>query len=80
MSLYLRLNRPCIATEVKGYGATGSKMTDIIDDLDATIDATRPKRSSIASLRNFAVQCDGLKAIRQRGIFASERGPQVRSS
>lgn len=34
-------NRPRIIVEVKGYGATGSKMTDIIGDLDAIIDAKR---------------------------------------
>jgi len=33
--------RPRIIVEVKGYGATGSKMTDIIGDLDAIIDAKR---------------------------------------
>jgi hypothetical protein len=34
-------NRPAIVIEVKGYGATGSKMSDIIGDLDAIIDAKR---------------------------------------
>lgn len=34
-------DRPRILIEVKGYGATGSKMTDIIGDLDAIIDAKR---------------------------------------
>lgn len=34
-------SRPRIVIEVKGYGATGSKMTDIIGDLDAIIDAMR---------------------------------------
>lgn len=33
--------RPRIVIEVKGYGATGSKMTDITGDLDAIIDAMR---------------------------------------
>lgn len=33
--------KPRIIVEVKGYGATGSKMTDIIGDLDAIIDAKR---------------------------------------
>ena len=33
--------RPRIIIEVKGYGATGSKMTDIIGDLDSIIDAKR---------------------------------------
>ena len=33
--------RPRIIIEVKGYGATGSKMTDIIGDLDAIISAKR---------------------------------------
>lgn len=33
--------RPRIIIEVKGYAATGSKMTDIIGDLDAIIDAKR---------------------------------------
>jgi hypothetical protein len=33
--------RPRIVIEVKGYGATGSKMTDIIGDLDAIIVALR---------------------------------------
>lgn len=33
--------KPRIIIEVKGYGATGSKMTDIIGDLDAIIDAKR---------------------------------------
>jgi hypothetical protein len=33
--------RPRIIIEVKGYGATGSKMSDIIGDLDAIIDAKR---------------------------------------
>ena len=34
-------DRPRIIIEVKGYGATGSKMSDIIGDLDAIIDAKR---------------------------------------
>jgi len=34
-------DKPRIIIEVKGYGATGSKMTDIIGDLDAIIDAKR---------------------------------------
>lgn len=33
--------RPRIIIEVKGYGATGSKMSDIIGDLDAIIDTKR---------------------------------------
>lgn len=33
--------RPRIVIEVKGYNATGSKMSDIIGDLDAIIDAKR---------------------------------------
>ena len=33
--------RPRVILEVKGYGATGSKMTDVIGDLDAIIDAMR---------------------------------------
>lgn len=33
--------RPRIILEVKGYGATGSKMTDVIGDLDAIIEAMR---------------------------------------
>ena len=33
--------RPRIIIEAKGYGATGSKMTDVIGDLDAIIDAKR---------------------------------------
>jgi DpnII restriction endonuclease len=33
--------RPRVLLEVKGYGATGSKMTDVIGDLDAIIDAMR---------------------------------------
>jgi hypothetical protein len=34
--------QPHILIECKGYGATGSKMTDIIGDLDAIIEAKRP--------------------------------------
>jgi hypothetical protein len=34
-------HRPAIVIEVKGYGATGSKMTDVIGDLDAIIQAMR---------------------------------------
>ena len=34
-------DRPRIILEVKGYGATGSKMTDVIGDLDAIIEAMR---------------------------------------
>lgn len=34
-------NRPRIIIEVKGYGATDSKMTDIIGDLDAIINTKR---------------------------------------
>lgn len=34
-------HRPAIVIEVKGYGATGSKMSDIIGDLDAMINAMR---------------------------------------
>lgn len=33
--------RPRVVIEIKGYGATGSKMTDVIGDLDAIIDAKR---------------------------------------
>lgn len=33
--------QPLILVEAKGYGATGSKMSDIIGDLDAIIDAKR---------------------------------------
>lgn len=33
--------RPRIVLEVKGYGATGSKMSDVIGDLDAIINAMR---------------------------------------
>lgn len=33
--------KPRVIIEVKGYGATGSKMTDIIGDLDAIIEAKR---------------------------------------
>lgn len=33
--------KPCIIIEVKAYGATGSKMSDIMGDLDAIIDAKR---------------------------------------
>ncbi|MEP6786405.1 MAG: DpnII family type II restriction endonuclease [Sphingomonadales bacterium] len=33
--------KPHILIESKAYGATGSKMTDIIGDLDAIIDAKR---------------------------------------
>lgn len=33
--------RPFLVIEVKGYGATGSKMSDIIGDLDAIINAMR---------------------------------------
>jgi hypothetical protein len=33
--------RPQLIIEVKGYGATGSKMTDIIGDLDAIIETKR---------------------------------------
>lgn len=33
--------KPRILIEVKGYGATGSKMTDVIGDLDAIIEAMR---------------------------------------
>lgn len=32
---------PLIVIEVKGYNATGSKMTDVIGDLDAIVDAKR---------------------------------------
>jgi hypothetical protein len=34
-------NKPRIIIEVKGFGATGSKMSNIIGDLDAIIDAKR---------------------------------------
>jgi hypothetical protein len=34
-------HRPRVVIEVKGYGATGSKMSDIIGDLDAIISAKR---------------------------------------
>lgn len=34
-------DRPSLVIEVKGYGATGSKMSDIIGDLDAIINAMR---------------------------------------
>jgi DpnII restriction endonuclease len=33
---------PCILIEVKGYGATGSKMSDVVGDMDAIITAKRP--------------------------------------
>lgn len=35
-------NDPRILIEVKGYGATGSKMTDVVGDMDAIIRAKRP--------------------------------------
>ncbi|MBY5540672.1 hypothetical protein HFO60_11605 [Rhizobium leguminosarum] len=38
MSLY-PMEPAAIVIEVKGYGATGSTMTDIISELDAIIDA-----------------------------------------
>ncbi len=34
-------HHPRIIIEVKGYGATGSKMTDVIGDLDAIVEAKR---------------------------------------
>jgi len=34
-------DRPRIVLEVKGYGATGSKMTDVLRDLDSIINAMR---------------------------------------
>ena len=34
-------NRPAVVMEVKRYGATGSKMTDILGDLDKIIDSKR---------------------------------------
>jgi hypothetical protein len=34
-------DRPLIILEVKGYGATGSKMTDVLGDLDKIIEAMR---------------------------------------
>lgn len=34
--------KPCILIEVKGYGATGSKMSNIIGDVDAIMRAKRP--------------------------------------
>jgi len=37
--------QPWILIESKGYGATGSKMSDIIGDLDAIIAAKRPDTS-----------------------------------
>ena len=38
-------NEPLIILEAKGYGATGSKMSDIIGDLDAIISAKRSDAS-----------------------------------
>ena len=35
-------NAPCILIEAKGYGATGSKMTDILGDIGTIIRAKRP--------------------------------------
>lgn len=35
-------DNPMILIEAKGYGATGSKMTDVVGDIDAIIDAKRP--------------------------------------
>lgn len=35
-------DNPRIIIEAKGYGATGSKMSDVVGDLDAIIDAKRP--------------------------------------
>jgi hypothetical protein len=36
---------PCIVIEAKGYGATGSKMTDVIGDIEKIIAAKRPDTS-----------------------------------
>ena len=33
---------PLVLIEVKGYGATGSKMSDVVGDIDAIIRAKRP--------------------------------------
>lgn len=43
-------NRPRIVLEMKGYGATGSRMTDIIGDLDAIIDVMRRDTYLLLSL------------------------------
>ena len=38
---FQRLTEMCVTRWAKGYGATGSKMSDIIGDLDAIIKAKR---------------------------------------
>lgn len=46
-------NAPRILVEAKGYGATGSKMTDVLGDIQRIIDAKRPDTS-------FLLFTDGL--------------------
>lgn len=61
-------SRPRIVIKVKGYGATGSKMTGIIGDLDAIIDAMR--RDTYLLLvtdgRTWKSRLFGLKKIVER--------------
>lgn len=60
--------KPRIIVEVKGYGATGSKMTDIIGDLDAIIDAKRHDTSLlfVTDGTTWKARLSDLKKIVQR--------------
>ncbi|SCB62106.1 hypothetical protein GA0061105_13215 [Rhizobium aethiopicum] len=64
-------SRPRIVIEVKGYGATGSKMTDI-GDLDAIIDAMRRDTYLLFITKPVRVHRRGLSTLRLRHATSTE--------
>lgn len=80
--------QPRIVIESKGYGATGSKMTDIIGDLDAIIEAKRHDTALLFITDGItwtARQSDLRKIIERQNdgkivrIYTSKMGEQLRS-
>jgi hypothetical protein len=80
-------HRPRIIVEVKGYGATGSKMTDIIGDLDAIIDAKRHDTALlfVTDGTTWKARLSDLKKIVQRQnqgkiarIYTTKMAPQLK--
>lgn len=61
-------SQPCILIEAKGYGATGSKMSDIIGDVDAIISAKRNDASLllITDGLTWKARANDLRKIIQR--------------
>lgn len=80
-------DQPLIVIESKGYGATGSKMSDIIGDLDAIIEAKRHDTALLFVTDGItwnARQSDLRKIIERQNkgeiarIYTSKMGEQLR--